>query len=202
MAGSETWAGWIRFSGILILIIAMIDFFEGLTALIRGSYYAVTPDQIIVFDLTTWGWLTLLWSLVLAVVGFALLAGATWARWTAIVIVSLNFLLQLGFVGSAQYPLWALTMMALNILVLYTLIVRWDEGAETLRRQAETRFGAQQWRRPPTRERVRNEGAALPRSSYAAPELAPRKAPRASTRPVVLPFDPSSSHRKCERCEQ
>ena len=52
----------------------------------------------------------------------------------------LNFLLQLGFVGSSTYPLWALTMMALNILVLYTLIVRWDEGAETLRRQAETRF--------------------------------------------------------------
>jgi hypothetical protein len=140
MAGSETWAGWIRFSGILILIIAMIDFFEGLTALIRGSYYHVTPDQIIVFDLTTWGWITLLWSFVLAVVGFALLAGANWARWTAIIIASLNFLLQLGFVGSSTYPLWALTMMALNILVLYTLIVRWDEGAETLRRQAETRF--------------------------------------------------------------
>jgi hypothetical protein len=140
MATGETWAGWIRFSGILILIIAMIDFFEGLTALIRGSYYHVTPDQIVVFDLTTWGWITLLWSLVLAVVGFALLAGANWARWTAIVLASLNFLLQLGFVGSSTYPLWALTMMALNILVLYTLIVRWDEGAETLRRQAETRF--------------------------------------------------------------
>jgi hypothetical protein len=74
------------------------------------------------------------------VVGFALLAGANWARWTAIVICSLNFLLQLGFVGSSQCPLWSLTMMALNILVLYTLIVRWNEGAETLRRQAETRF--------------------------------------------------------------
>jgi hypothetical protein len=31
-------------------------------------------------------------------------------------------------------------MMALNILVLYTLILRWDEGAETLRRQTETQF--------------------------------------------------------------
>jgi hypothetical protein len=140
MAGSETWAGWIRLGGILILIMAMIAFFEGLTAIIRGEYYAVTPNQILVFDLSTWGWITFLWSFVLAVVGFALLAGATWARWTAIVLASLNFLLQLGFVGSAQYPLWALTMMALNIVVLYALIVRWDEGAETLRRQAETRF--------------------------------------------------------------
>ena len=50
MAGSETWAGWIRFSGILILIIAMIDFFEGLIAVIRKQYYVLTPNQILVFD--------------------------------------------------------------------------------------------------------------------------------------------------------
>ncbi|MFL5922973.1 MAG: hypothetical protein ACJ743_15340 [Gaiellaceae bacterium] len=140
MAGSETWAGWIRLGGILILIISFIDFFEGLIAILRDEYYVLTPNQIVVFDLTTWGWITLLWSFVLAVVGFALLAGATWARWTAIVIASLNFLVQLGFVGSAQYPLWALTMLSLNVIVLYALVVRWDEGAETLRRQAETRF--------------------------------------------------------------
>lgn len=140
MAGSETWAGWIRLGGILILIISFIDFFEGLIAILRDEYYVLTPNQIVVFDLTTWGWITLLWSFVLAVVGFALLAGATWARWTAIVIASLNFLVQLGFVGSAQYPLWALTMLSLNVIVVYALVVRWDEGAETLRRQAETRF--------------------------------------------------------------
>src|SRR4026207_390400 len=102
MAGSETWAGWIRVSAILILIMAMIAFFEGLTAIIRGSYYALTPEQIIVFDISTWGWLTLLWSFVLAVIGFALLAGATWARWAAIVVVGVNFFLQLGLVGGAH----------------------------------------------------------------------------------------------------
>jgi hypothetical protein len=140
MAGSETWAGWIRLGAILLLIIAMLDFFEGLIALIRGEYYVLTPDQILVFDLTTWGWIILLWSFVLAVVGFALLAGATWARWTAIIIISLNFLVHLGFVGSAQYPLWTLTVLALSIVVLYALIVRWDEAAEPLRRSTETRY--------------------------------------------------------------
>lgn len=138
MAGSETWAGWIRLGAILILIIAMLDFFEGLIAIIRDEYYVLTPNQIVVFDLTTWGWITLLWALVLAVVGFALLAGATWARWTAIVVGSLNFIVQLGFVGSAQYPLWALTVLALNVVVLYALIVRWEDAREPLRRSAET----------------------------------------------------------------
>ena len=140
MARSETWAGWIRLGAILILIIAMLDFFEGLIAIIRGDYYAVRPDQIIVFDLSTWGWLTLLWSIALAAVGFGLLAGATWSRWAAIGVGSANFFLQLGFVGSSQYPLWALTVLALNVVVLYALIVRWDESAETIRRMAETRI--------------------------------------------------------------
>jgi hypothetical protein len=140
MAGSETWAGWIRLGAILILIISMLEFFEGLTAIIRGGYYHVTPDQIVVFDLSTWGWLTLIWSIVLAVIGFALLAAATWARWAAIVVLSLNFIVQLGFLGSAQFPLWALTVLALNVVVLYALMVRWEDASETMRRMAESRY--------------------------------------------------------------
>jgi hypothetical protein len=140
MAGSETWAGWIRLGAILILIISVLEFFEGLIAIIRDDYYVLRPDQIVVVDLATWGWLTLIWSIVLAVIGFALLAAATWARWAAIVVLSLNFIVQLGFVGSAQYPLWALTVLALNVVVLYALIVRWEDASETMRRMAESRY--------------------------------------------------------------
>ena len=128
MATNERWTGWIGFAGLLLVIIAMIDFFEGLIAIIRGSYYAVTPNQIIVFDTTTWGWITLIWGIVVALAGLGLLARSGWARWFAIVVGSLNFVVQLGFVGSAQYPLWALTVLALTAVVLYALIVRWDEA--------------------------------------------------------------------------
>jgi hypothetical protein len=66
--------------------------------------------------------------------------GATWARWFTIVVGSLNFIVQLGFVGSAQYPLWALTALALNVVVLYAVIVRWEEASETIRRMNESRY--------------------------------------------------------------
>jgi hypothetical protein len=45
---------------------------------------------------------------VVALAGGALLSGASWARWFTIVVASLNFIVQLGFLGSAQCTLWDL----------------------------------------------------------------------------------------------
>lgn len=140
MANTETWAGWIRLGGILMLIIAFIDFFQGLIAVVRGEYYVRTPSQIIIFDTSKWGWIMMIWGVVLGATGWGLTLGANWARWTAIVVGSLNFIVQLGFVGSTQYTLWALTGLALNAIVLYALIVRWEESSETIRRMAESRM--------------------------------------------------------------
>jgi len=125
---SSGWSGWIGFAGWLMLIIGALDFFEGLIAVVRGQYYVLTASQIIVFDLRTWGWLTLAWGIVLALAGYSLLARAGWARWFAIVVGSLNVIGQLGFVGAAQYPLWALTAIGLTVVVLYALTVHWDDA--------------------------------------------------------------------------
>ena len=130
MAGSQTWAGWVRFAGILMLIIAMIDVFQGLIAIIRSEYYVLSPNQIIVFDTTTWGWITLLWGIVVLCAGFGLLSRAGWARWFAILVGGLTFFEQLGFLGNSQYPLWALTVLFLTAMVLWALIVHWDDAGE------------------------------------------------------------------------
>ena len=79
MTTGERWAGWIRFGGLLMLIIATLDFFEGLIAIIRSEYYVRAANEIIVFDTTTWGWIMLVWGIVVGCAGFGLLAGATCA---------------------------------------------------------------------------------------------------------------------------
>ena len=127
MASKGFWAGWVVFAGLLMVIIGSLDFFQGLIAIIRDKYYVLTPTQIIVFDLTTWGWVMLIWGIVVALAGFGLLSGSGWARWFTIVVASLNFIVQLGFVGSYQYTLWALTVVGLNALVIYALTVRWGD---------------------------------------------------------------------------
>jgi hypothetical protein len=124
----KSMAGWIGFAGIVMLIIGAIDFFQGLIAIFEDEYFVPTQAGYLVVDLTAWGWFMLFWGALLVLAGLALLAAQSWARWFAIVLVSLNILAQLGFVGHNDYPLWALTAMILNIVVLYALTARWSES--------------------------------------------------------------------------
>ena len=125
---SRSMAGWIGFAGILMLIIGGVDFFQGVIALFEDDYFIVTQSGFLVVDLTAWGWIMLIWGALLVLVGLGLIAGYSWARWFAIVVVSLNFFAQLGFLGNSNYPLWALTTLALNVIVLYALTARWNES--------------------------------------------------------------------------
>lgn len=130
MASKEFWTEWVGFAGLMMVLIGILNVVQGLIAIIRDDYYVLSAEQIIVFDLTTWGWILLIWGVILALAGWALAMGAGWARWFTIVVVSLNIILQLGFAGSGQYPLWALIVLALSVLVLYALTVRWSEVEE------------------------------------------------------------------------
>jgi hypothetical protein len=130
----SAWTGWVGFGAIVMIVIGALDFFEGLIVVIRGQYYVVTADEILLVDFRTWGWILIVWGVIVALAGFGLLSGATWARWFTIVVAGINIFVQLGFVGSSHYPLWALTILALNIVVFYALTVRWDEAKPGLGR--------------------------------------------------------------------
>jgi hypothetical protein len=132
MNTKSSMAGWIGFAGMVMVILGGIDFFQGLIALFEDEYYAVTASGFLVVDLTTWGWIMLLWGVLLILAGLALVAGRGWARWFTIVLVTLNVFAQLGFLGNSQYPLWALTALVLNVVVLYAVTVRWNESKDDL----------------------------------------------------------------------
>ncbi len=126
-ASSSRSSGWVAFAGWLLIVLGAVDVLEGVIAVARQHYYVFTPTQIIVFDLKTWGWVTLIWGVVIGLAGFGVLTRHAVARWFAIVVASLNVIEQLGFAGNSGYPLWALTSIALSGVVIYALIVRWDE---------------------------------------------------------------------------
>ena len=128
MSTKSSMAGWIGFAGIVMLILAGIDVIQGLIALFDDNYYVVSDSGFLIVDLAAWGWALLIYGVILALVGLGLLAGKGWARWLTIIFVSVNIFAQLGFLGNSQYPIWSLTVLALNIIVLYALTARWSES--------------------------------------------------------------------------
>ena len=129
---SKSMAGWVGFAGILMLIVGSIDFFQGLIALFDDEYFVVTASGFLVVDITAWGWIMIIWGVLLVIGGLGLMGGQSWARWFTIVGVSLNFFAQLGFLGNSSNELWTLTAIALNFIVLYALTVRWTESKAEL----------------------------------------------------------------------
>ncbi len=125
---SRSMAGWIGFAGIVTVILGGLTFFEGLIALLRDNYYVPTQGGFLVVNVTRWGWIMLFWGIILACVGLGLLGGAGWARWVAILLVTVNIFGQLGFLGNTNDTLWLLTTLTLNIIVLFALTARWHDS--------------------------------------------------------------------------
>lgn len=120
------WAGWGVFAAVVLIVSGAIDAFHGLQALI-GPDTAYFLGQVGLFsiDVQGWGWWHLIAGALLILVGIFLLAGATWARVTAIVLVALNAIGQVSLI-SVQ-PWLSLTLIALDFVVLYALTVHGHE---------------------------------------------------------------------------
>ena len=127
-ASSSRTSGWVALAGWLLIILGAVDVLEGVIAVARQTYYVFTPNQIIVFDVKTWGWVTLIVGALIAFAGVGVLSRNAVARWFAIVLLSLNVIEQLAFLGNSAHPFLALISIAITGAALYGLIARWDAG--------------------------------------------------------------------------
>jgi hypothetical protein len=120
-------AGWFTFSGTLVVLAGLFNVVLGVVALVKSSYYVVGPDGLLLLDLTAWGWIHLVVGILATATGIALCFGATWARIIAVLLAGFNALAQLAFLSA--YPLWGTLVIALDVLVIWAVIVHSEEPA-------------------------------------------------------------------------
>src|SRR5215204_5664922 len=123
---SRGWGSWVAFAGIMLTLIGFFDILQGLTALFNDEYFTVREGDLLVFDFTAWGWITLLWGILLIAAGLGLLGGRSWARWFAMFAVFVNAIAQIAFLNA--FPIWSTIIIALDVFVLFALTARWDEA--------------------------------------------------------------------------
>ncbi|HZV49069.1 MAG TPA: hypothetical protein VFD49_04820 [Candidatus Dormibacteraeota bacterium] len=113
-------SGWMLFAAIMILISGLFNAFDGLFGFFRATYYIGRP---IGGSIWIWALVLLVFGVVQIAAGLAIMSGQSWGRWFGIVVISLNALLHLLVV--ALYPWWSLTIIAIDLLVIYGLTAGW-----------------------------------------------------------------------------
>ena len=67
---SSAAVGWITFAGVIMVTVGAFQAFAGLVGILENEFYAVTPNYVLQFDATTWGWVHLIIGLVVMAAGF------------------------------------------------------------------------------------------------------------------------------------
>lgn len=122
------WVGWVYFGGAMMVLLGTFNIIEGLVALFNDEYYVRTQQGLLVFDITGWGWVHLIIGLLAVAVGIGVFTGAMWARVCGVILCGINAIAQLAFLSA--YPVWGILVIALDILVIWALIVHGDEAKD------------------------------------------------------------------------
>lgn len=118
-------SGWVAFASIMLFMAGMFGIIDGLVALIHDEVFVVTEDTIVLLDLTAWGWVHLIVGSIVLVTGLAVLSGQVWARVIGVTVAILSATTQLVFI--TVFPLWSLAIIAIDVLVIYGLVVHGEE---------------------------------------------------------------------------
>jgi hypothetical protein len=116
----SSWAvGFTLYAAVLMLMIGFFEALAGLVAIFENEFYLTTRNYLFQFDVTSWGWIHLVVGLIVALAGWGLLSGRTWARVVAITLAVLSATANFLFIP--YYPFWSLLLIALDVFVIWAL---------------------------------------------------------------------------------
>jgi hypothetical protein len=119
------WVGWILFAAAILIVNGLFGIIAGLAGIFRDEDYFRINGKLLVFNYRAWGWIHLIIGIGLVLVGVFLYRGSFTARLAALFFVILSLLAHFSSIDA--YPWWSLIAIALNILVIYALVVHGEE---------------------------------------------------------------------------
>jgi hypothetical protein len=121
------WVGWIFFAAVMMIIAGALNAIHGLVAILNDEWVVWGNRADLYIDLTTWGWVHLVIGIAVLLAGFGLLSGNVVARAVAVLLASLSIVANFLFIPA--YPVWALTVIAIDVFVIYALTAHGRELA-------------------------------------------------------------------------
>ena len=104
----------------MMILLGALHAIAGLVALFNTGYYVVPSANLVVsVNYTAWGWAHLILGVVALAAGFGLFTGQMWARVLGIGVAVISA--SANFVFIPAFPLWCMTMLVLDVLVIYAI---------------------------------------------------------------------------------
>ena len=115
------WVGWIAFAATMMIIGGALNMLYGLVAVVNDNWvgWNTATKNAVVVDLTAWGWAHLVIGLLLLLAGFGVLSGNVLARTIGVIVAGVSMIVNFFFIP--VYPLWALTVIVIDALVIWAL---------------------------------------------------------------------------------
>jgi hypothetical protein len=122
------WTGWISFAAIMLIIGGSLNLLYGVIAAVNDDWVVFTNRANVYLDLSEWGWVHIILGGVVLLSGIALLSGNILARAVAVIVASLSLIANFFFIP--VYPLWALTVIVIDVLVIWAVTAHGREMRE------------------------------------------------------------------------
>jgi hypothetical protein len=119
------WVGWIFFASVMMIIAGTLNAIHGLVAILNDEWVVFGNRADLYLDLTTWGWVHLGVGVAVLLAGIGLLSGNVLARAVAILLAAIGIIVNFLYIPA--YPVWALTVIAINVFVIYALTAHGGE---------------------------------------------------------------------------
>jgi uncharacterized membrane protein (DUF2068 family) len=126
--------GLVTFAGVMISIAAVLNTVYGIAAISKAHVFTRNAHYV-AGDLRLWGWFLLALGIAQGFAAFGIWRGTPWARWFGVACASVNAILQTAFIPA--YPVLAMTILTLDVIVIYGLLAY--GGRRRALREAEAR---------------------------------------------------------------
>jgi hypothetical protein len=119
------WTGWITFAGVMLIIGGSLNLLYGIVAAVNDDWVVWTNSSAVYLDLTTWGWAHIILGGIVLLSGIGVFSGNILARTVGVIVASISLVINFFFIP--VYPLWALTVIAVDLLVIWALTAHGGE---------------------------------------------------------------------------
>ncbi len=114
------WAiGFTMFAAIMLMIIGSFQVIVGLAGIFENEFYVSTPNYFLELDASAWGWIHLIWGVLVLIGGFGLLRGSLWGRTLGVIGAAGAALANFAFIP--VYPVWSIVVIAVSVAVIWAL---------------------------------------------------------------------------------